>query len=504
MKKQLQKVSLISFLLMLLFYSSATFSQSAGFNSTFIILSVNGGGNTFYDLQASTANADFNGANLGSFCQGSTGLVFKGAEHNNYKCNGCDISSTRINYRIYQTGSPSGSFVVNNIGFTSDFNNGCGGKDQRWSSSSYNVNLLSGLSAGNYTLEVYSDQSTSCSGTQFASNGGANYKATFTVNAIPTLNTVIATAACENGTSSVTMTGLLPSTSGTFFYTNSMTGPLQYSVSGTSTASGTFSFNTPPLPLAANGAIISIVSGSVSSTSCSTNFSGKNVTVVVNPNVTYYRDLDGDGFGNVNVTQVSCSGAPIGYVTNNSDSNDNLLTYVDADADGFGSNVLAASGPSNNSDCNDNQLQYLDNDNDGFGSTTLVACGVTNNSDSNDNLLTYVDADADGFGSNVLAASGPINNSDCNDNQLQYLDNDNDGFGSTTLVACGVSNDTDCNDSNASINPGAVDVCYDGIDNDCNGIIDNVGLPGGCTPIVSTLPAAQCGTIVSGLSTSMY
>ncbi|SHF86995.1 Por secretion system C-terminal sorting domain-containing protein, partial [Flavobacterium fontis] len=42
-----------------------------------------------------------------------------------------------------------------------------------------------------------------------------------------------------------------------------------------------------------------------------------------------------------------------------------------------------------------------------------------------------------------------------------------------------------------------VDVCYDGIDNDCNGNIDNLGLPGGCTPIVSTIPSATCGTEVA-------
>jgi hypothetical protein len=35
--------------------------------------------------------------------------------------------------------------------------------------------------------------------------------------------------------------------------------------------------------------------------------------------VTYYRDQDGDGVGNPSVTQSSCTGAPGGYVSNNSD-----------------------------------------------------------------------------------------------------------------------------------------------------------------------------------------
>ncbi|TRV26892.1 MAG: hypothetical protein EWV88_05660, partial [Microcystis wesenbergii Mw_MB_S_20031200_S109D] len=77
-----------------------------------------------------------------------------------------------------------------------------------------------------------------------------------------------------------------------------------------------------------------------------------------------------------------------------------------------------------------------------------------------------------------------------------YVDADADGFGNAAVsqLACTqptgyVSNNLDCNDAVASINPGAVDVCYDGIDNDCNGNIDNIGLPGGCTPVYS-LPAA--------------
>lgn len=47
-------------------------------------------------------------------------------------------------------------------------------------------------------------------------------------------------------------------------------------------------------------------------------------------------------------------------------------------------------------------------------------------------------------------------------------DNDKDGFSPDG----GVCGPVDCNDNNASINPGMVERCGDGIDNDCNGKID--------------------------------
>jgi len=46
-------------------------------------------------------------------------------------------------------------------------------------------------------------------------------------------------------------------------------------------------------------------------------------------------------------------------------------------------------------------------------------------------------------------------------------DFDTDGYNTTTGGICGVI--ADCNDTNTAVNPGATEVCTDGIDNNCNG-----------------------------------
>jgi hypothetical protein len=66
-------------------------------------------------------------------------------------------------------------------------------------------------------------------------------------------------------------------------------------------------------------------------------------------------------------------------------------------------------------------------------------------------------------------------NHDDHDRNTYYADGDGDGHGAgAAILACtqppGTStNADDCNDGDAGVNPGAAEVCDDGIDNDCSG-----------------------------------
>ncbi|MBF0106745.1 MAG: putative metal-binding motif-containing protein, partial [Deltaproteobacteria bacterium] len=131
---------------------------------------------------------------------------------------------------------------------------------------------------------------------------------------------------------------------------------------------------------------------------------------------------------------------------------------------------------------------YRDQDSDGFGvndgSNTVWACRqptgyVDNNDDCND-TLSFVYPGAEENCDNAI-------DDDCDgqvDLRVWYADNDADGFGGrfeTPIYQCEkpagaapdyATNHTDCDDLVASTNPGADDVCNDGVDNDCDGALN--------------------------------
>jgi len=85
---------------------------------------------------------------------------------------------------------------------------------------------------------------------------------------------------------------------------------------------------------------------------------------------------------------------------------------------------------------------------------------------------------------------------------VYFRDADGDGYGnaSVTIIACTlptgyVTNNTDCNDANNQINPGRIELC-NGVDDDCDGTVDEGNPGGGAT--CSTGQAGRCavGTTV--------
>ncbi len=99
------------------------------------------------------------------------------------------------------------------------------------------------------------------------------------------------------------------------------------------------------------------------------------------------------------------------------------------------------------------------NDGDGDGYVVPADCDDTNpaiNPGADEACGDGIDNDCDG-----------TIDEDC----AVCTDNDGDGF----YAQSGCGTDLDCDDSNSSVNPVATEVC-DGIDNDCDGVIDEDGL----------------------------
>jgi gliding motility-associated-like protein len=200
---------------------------------------------------------------------------------------------------------------------------------------------------------------------------------------------------------------------------------------------------------------------------------------------TYYADADGDGFGDVNVTQESCE-LPQGFVINFDDCDDNALTFDDLDSDGFGVGEWTSCGTAdNNLDCNDaDNMVYPE---------AIEVCNLIDDDcdEEIDEFVTttyYLDADGDGFGTDMTTTEAcelPVgyvtNFDDCDDSALSYEDMDGDGFGAGNNTACGSSiSNSDCDDADGAISPGTTEVCGDGIDNDCQGG-DVICIVLGCT-----------------------
>ncbi|MFH1466160.1 MAG: MopE-related protein [Pseudomonadota bacterium] len=200
----------------------------------------------------------------------------------------------------------------------------------------------------------------------------------------------------------------------------------------------------------------------------------------------WYDDLDGDGYGDASVWTYACS-APANTSADPSDCDDRDATVSPDGTEVCGGGDEDCDGAVDDDDDDvappTFTVAYEDADGDGWGAADASACvpasgTVPDGGDCDDSDATFypgayepcdgLDHDCDGVADSGTHAGDPW-----------YLDADGDGYGASASSVYGCAQPTgyvevsgDCDDGDATISPGADELCWNGVDDDCDGLDD--------------------------------
>lgn len=227
--------------------------------------------------------------------------------------------------------------------------------------------------------------------------------------------------------------------------------------------------------------------------------------------ISYYADLDKDGFGS-NIVPAQCQCKANGFFTStiSGDCNDgdpNTFPKAQEFCDGKDTDCDGKIDPVGAKGC---KTYYLDVDADAYGdsSTSQCACAGAGQftalvggdcNDKNDQVKPNAPEICNGIDDNcngVVDVDSPLA-------KMYFKDADKDGYGAgagTPLCQAGngyvTTLDGDCNDNNILVFPTAKEIC-NAIDDNCNGQVDE-GQGGALCPAVNngtpTCKAGVCGT----------